>query len=67
MSRAPRAGEPGKLVNVRVTDAERTLWKKAARASSKTLSDWLREVANREASWIPGAEALARKHRSKKR
>lgn len=63
MSRPARAGSAGKPVTIRATDEERLQWSKAAKAGSVTLSDWLRELANKESSWIRGAEALARKAR----
>lgn len=44
----------------RATDAEWSQWKKAARADEKNVSEWLREMANKNSAWIPGAEALVR-------
>lgn len=67
IGRPPRAGEAAPQRTLRATDAEWALWKKAARAAGKTVSDWLRELANKDAEWIPHAEGLAKKHRRSKR
>jgi len=47
MSRKPRAGEAGKPVTIRATDAERAAWSSAA--GERPLSDWARDVLNRAA------------------
>ena len=67
MSRQPRAGTAGKPLTIRATDEERTLWAKAAKAGAQTLSDWLRDIANKESAWIPGAEAMGRADRARRR
>lgn len=50
MSRPARAGEPGRLLNVRVTDAERERWETAAKHAGADLSAWLRQAADELAS-----------------
>jgi uncharacterized protein (DUF1778 family) len=49
MSRLPRAGTAGKPVTIRATAEERALWERAAERAGKSLSDWLRRLANRAA------------------
>lgn len=49
MSRAPRAGTAGQPVTIRATADERAVWAAAAERAGKTLSDWLRQLANRAA------------------
>ena len=48
MSRQPRAGTAGKLVGIRVTDAERATWERTAKAEDcPTLSAWIVKTLNR--------------------
>lgn len=55
MSRAPRAGTAGKLVGIRVTDAERAAWERAAKAEGcATLSAWVVRTLNRRAAQVAG-------------
>ncbi len=63
IGRPPRSESTAKRRTLRVTDAEWALWQKAARAADKNVSEWLREIANKDAEWIPHAEALAGKHK----
>ncbi len=51
MSRQPRAGTAGKLVGIRATDDERTVWERAARAEEcPTLSAWIVKTLNLRAA-----------------
>lgn len=48
MSRQPRAGEPGRPFTIRITDAERAAWERAAKAEGcATLSAWIVKTLNR--------------------
>jgi predicted HicB family RNase H-like nuclease len=42
-------GEASKIVPIRMTDAERINYQKAAERSGKSLSEWVRDQLNRAA------------------
>jgi hypothetical protein len=65
--RPPRFESAAKRRTFRATDVEWALWKKAARAVNKSVSEWLRQVANKNSSWIPKIETLTEKHRKARR
>lgn len=55
MSRVPRAGEPGKLFNVRITDAERARWERAADAKGhESVSAYVIKTMNADAERVLG-------------
>lgn len=47
MSRAARAGTPGKPRALRATDAEWEAWSERAAEAELSVSEWLRQLANR--------------------
>jgi len=57
MSRQPRSGAAGVVsvpVTVKASPAERDAWAAAAARAGKTMSDWLRQIANRAAERSKG-------------
>lgn len=57
MSRQPRAGEAGKPVTIRATDAERMAWERSAKVEGcATLSAWIVKALNQRAAH-PAARA----------
>ena len=42
----PKGQAKGKIIPVRITNAEASLWAKTAKASKQTLSDWIRSTLN---------------------
>lgn len=52
--RKPKDERKGESMRVRVTDAEKKAWTKAAEADGRDLSNWLRFLANREAETSAG-------------
>ena len=53
---APRkAVKASKLINMRVTEQQHARWNAAALAAGKSLSAWLKELADRQAGQLPDA------------
>ena len=59
------SGKPSRIIGIRVTDAERGMWQRAANARGVSLTEWLRVAATEMLSRSPtGAESSAKSKRT---